>query len=196
MEFHPVVKLPEHARVFDFSSGYDAREIRNEIRHAGYGIGRYNERRPNMYTAPQYRDGRKRRFIHVGIDLWTPPGEAVYAACEGTVAYLADNDQPGNYGPTIIVRHRVRGMVLYALHGHLARESLGRHVPGDILPQGHPFAAVGTVGENGNWEPHLHYQLSLQDPGKPDMPGVVSEDELENALKIYPDPRIILGDIY
>ena len=48
----------------------------------------------------------------------------------------------------------------------------------------------------GGWEPHLHFQLSWEEPTGNDMPGVVSRDDREWALEKYPDPRIVLGRIY
>lgn len=189
VKFHPVMELPEKYRVFDFTGGYDP----EQIRQAKWGVGRYNERRRNMYTAPQFAN---RRFIHMGIDIWSPPDEPVYAAWDGVIAYMADNDQEGDYGPTIILKHRIAGRQMFALHGHLSRSSLDENRVGEALAKGEPFARTGRVEENGRWVPHLHYQLSWVDPGQPDMPGVVSEDELAEALQIYPDPRIVLGKVY
>lgn len=189
IQFHPVVKLPEDYRVFDFTKGYDPEEIQN----VQWGIGRYNERRHNMYTAPQYAN---RRYIHMGIDIWTPPGEPVYASRVGLIAYMADHDQPGNYGPTIVLNHQIGKSDLFALYGHLTRDSLTENSIGDIVHQGSIFAKIGSSEENGGWMPHLHYQLSWNDPGEADMPGVVAESELEEALQVYPDPRIVLGNLY
>ena len=50
--------------------------------------------------------------------------------------------------------------------------------------------------ENGGWEPHLHFQLSYQEPETHDMPGVVAPSDREEALQIYPDPRLVLGTLY
>ena len=58
---------------------------------------------------------------------------------------------------------------------------------------------MGTLGdksENGGWNPHLHFQLSLVAPEVPDIPGVVSENDRKQALQIYPDPQLILGSLY
>ncbi|HET6528601.1 MAG TPA: hypothetical protein VFG39_07595, partial [Balneolaceae bacterium] len=58
------------------------------------------------------------------------------------------------------------------------------------------IAEIGTEEVNGGWAPHLHFQLSVDDPGKADLPGVVSDDEREQALELYPDPRLVLGELY
>jgi peptidoglycan LD-endopeptidase LytH len=188
-DFHPVINLPDTYKVFDFTCGYDPELIRK----VKWGIGRYNERRRGMYTAPQYAN---RRFIHMGIDIWAPPGEPVYAASDGEIVYMADHDQRGNYGPVIILKHKINNKVFFALHGHLSKKSFRLNRVGKMLKRGEGFAKIGRLEENGEWEPHLHYQLSWHDPGEADMPGVVAEDELEKALKMYPDPRIVLGEIY
>jgi peptidoglycan LD-endopeptidase LytH len=189
IDFHPVIKLPDHYTVFDFTNEYNG----EMVQRAAWGVGRYNERRRNMYTAPQYEN---RRFIHMGIDIWTPANEPVYSAWDGVVAYKADHDQKGNYGPVIILKHTIHEMPFYALHGHLSKLSLLDNEIGSEVRRGEKFAYVGSYEENGNWEPHLHYQLSFTDPGEADMPGVVSEADLPEALKIYPDPRIVLGSLY
>ncbi len=54
----------------------------------------------------------------------------------------------------------------------------------------------GDESENGGWEPHLHFQLSLVKPETHDLPGVVTKEERKSALKKYPDPRLVLGPIY
>jgi peptidoglycan LD-endopeptidase LytH len=189
IDFHPVIKLPQQYTVFDFRNGYDD----EEIQQVTWGVGRYNERRRNMYTAPQYEN---RRFIHMGIDIWTPVHEQVYAVWDGVVEYKADLNQPGNYGPVIVLKHSFDDVHLYALHGHLTRSSIKKVEIGEQVKRGDMFARVGDFEENGNWEPHLHYQLSYRDPGKSDMPGVVSEEDLNESLNIYPDPRIVLGSLY
>ena len=45
-------------------------------------------------------------------------------------------------------------------------------------------------------EPHLHFQLSKVEPESHDLPGVVSIEDSAIALKLYPDPRFVLGSIY
>ena len=52
---------------------------------------------------------------------------------------------------------------------------------------------MGSEEENGGWPPHVHFQLSLIEPEECDLPGVVSEENHDIALKIFPDPRMVLG---
>lgn len=187
--FHPVMELPGDALVLDLGRRRDT----SFIRELEWAIGRYDEKRRHMYLAPQYEG---RRNIHMGIDLWTRAGAPVYVFAGGEIAYLADHDQEGNYGPTIVTRHRLEEAPLWALHGHLSRDSLQRWKPGDPVGRGALLGRLGTEEENGGWVPHLHFQISREDPGGADMPGVVAGEERREALRRYPDPRIILGDIY
>lgn len=190
---HPVMNLPDRYEVFDFSEGYDPKEMSRFVENGGWGVGGYSEKRKNMYLAPQYKN---RRNIHMGIDIWAAAGESVYAPYEGKVAYLADHNQEGNYGGTLVLMHNVEGNEYFALYGHLSPESISNLKPGQKVKAGDKVGELGDESENGNWPPHLHYQISVQDPGEADMPGVVSDEEHEEALKLYPDPRILLGEIY
>uniref|UniRef100_A0A0C3SWS6 Peptidase M23 domain-containing protein n=1 Tax=Guillardia theta (strain CCMP2712) TaxID=905079 RepID=A0A0C3SWS6_GUITC len=44
---------------------------------------------------------------------------------------------------------------------------------------------------NGGWPPHLHFQLSLQQPTTHDMPGVVAKKDHDEALRLFPDPQLV-----
>lgn len=180
---------PGHRYVFDFSDGYDPEFIRQKE----WGIGKYNEKRFNMYVAPQYKNERN---IHMGIDIWAKAGEPVFSFYDGVVAYKRDNNQEGNYGPTIILRYEIDHTKLFALYGHLSRASLQMVSLGEIVKKGQRIGELGEEHVNGGWIPHLHFQLSVEDPGEADMPGVVSVDDRKQALQTFPDPRIVLGDLY
>jgi hypothetical protein len=58
------------------------------------------------------------------------------------------------------------------------------------------LAFIGAEHENGGWPPHLHLQLSVNEPVGNDLPGVVTDEERLQALKDYPDPRLIVGNVY
>lgn len=180
---------PSEFYVFDFTKGYDAEFIRKQ----GWGIGRYDERRSNMYDTKLFNNERN---LHIGIDIWAPAGESVYSFWDGKVIYMQNNDNPGDYGPTIVVKYELNDSPLYALYGHLSEESLDMVSVGQPIPKGQQIATLGDDNVNGGWVPHLHFQLSLEDPGEADMPGVVAKDDRAEALKKYPDPRIVLGDLY
>lgn len=187
------MKISGSPKIFDFTKGYDTKAINQLINSGEWSIGRYNEKRRGMYVAPQYKN---RRDIHMGIDIWAPAGEPVFAALDGEVAYMEYRSREGDYGATIVLKHQWKNEPLFALYGHLSISSLKKLNIGDELKAGDQVAVLGNESENGNWPPHLHYQLSRVDPGEADMPGVVSDDELEEALKVYPDPRMIIGPVY
>ena len=187
--FSAVIHLPSDYEVFDFSNGYDP----NRKHKYAYGIGKYNEKRPNMYTSDLYDD---QRDIHMGIDIMAPVGTQVHAFYEGEVFLFANNDKDLDYGHTLITKHIINGQSIYALFGHLSEKSISSIYIGQKFLAGDVIAYVGDRHENGGWNPHLHFQISIVEPTVCDMPGVVHEKDLNAALKMYPDPRIILGDVY
>ncbi len=200
--FHPVIDMGDTWQVLDLTKGYDPEAISLDPP----SVGRYNEKRSRMYTTGLFKGVRN---IHMGIDIWVPAGTPVCAFAEGRVLFFRDNDQPGDYGPTIVTEHFVPmdlgssrspsggpSVPLYALFGHLSRASLKHVSEGMPLEKGQPFAEVGNAAENGGWVPHLHFQLSRVRPAVPDMPGVVAPEDLTEALRTYPDPQQVLGPMY
>ncbi|MBP3193672.1 peptidoglycan DD-metalloendopeptidase family protein [Natronogracilivirga saccharolytica] len=201
--FHPVIDVGDQWNVLDLTGGYNP----DVISLNPPSIGRYNEKRSGMYTTELFGGVR---HIHVGLDIWVPAGTPVYAFADGEVLFFRDNNHPGDYGPTIVTRHQLPAalfrenagkreeILVYALFGHLSRESLdGTNVTrGMAFKKGDILARVGDDLENGGWVPHLHFQLSLEHPAEPDMPGVVSEEQLEESLKRFPDPQLVLGRYY
>jgi murein DD-endopeptidase MepM/ murein hydrolase activator NlpD len=180
---------PDKLYVFDFTKGYDEAFIRKQ----GWGIGRYNEQRSKMYETALFNNERN---VHIGIDIWAPAGEPVYSFWDGQIVYMQDNNNPGDYGPTIVVRYDLNEGALYALYGHLSKSSLNIVSVGENVHKGQKIAELGEKEVNGGWAPHLHFQLSVEDPEEADMPGVVDEKNRNEALEIYPDPRLVLGDLY
>jgi murein DD-endopeptidase MepM/ murein hydrolase activator NlpD len=180
---------PAKMPVIDLSEKYDPEYLSS----VEWGIGKYNEKRLGMYTAPQYRNHRN---IHMGIDIWAAAGSSVYTFWDGVIAYMYDHRQDGNYGPTIVTRHMIEGKELFALYGHLSRESLRFVFIGQEVVRGQKIAELGVKEVNGGWAPHLHFQLSVEDPGEADMPGVIADEDRAEALRLYPDPRMILGKLY
>ena len=187
--FGSVIRLPDTYEVYDFSAGYDPDR---ELSHP-YGVGKYDEVRPGMYDGEQFEGIRN---IHVGIDIGTPAGEPVLAFYPGRIFKLGDNNLPYDYGPTIITQHTWLDQTVFALHGHLSRASLALWKEGDQFAMGATLAHVGQSHENGGWNPHLHFQLSLIAPTTHDLPGAVSADDREWARRVFPDPQCVLGKLY
>ena len=124
----------------------------------------------------------------------------VFAFEDGIIHSFADNDEDGSYGPTIITEHQLviegQRRSIWLLHGHLSRQSLVGLNVGTRINKGDQIASIGEEHENGGWPPHVHLQLSFFEPAEPDLQGVVSPENREHALEMYPDPRNILGNLY
>ena len=189
-DHHPVIFLPEDYEVYDFSDGYDP----NRTLRCEYGIGKYNEHRPGMYQGEHFE--RDRRTVHIGIDIAGPIGCPVFAFADGIICRQGYNALPWDYGATIITEHKIDGVTLFALHGHLSKASLHLRKEGDAFRRGEQLAELGDKTENGGWNPHLHFQLSYRRPSNADMPGVVSLADRDAALRDYPDPQLVLGKLY
>lgn len=184
--FHPVLELPPGTPVLDLSQGPFPHSF-------PFSIGKYAERRPGVYTGHQYAGGR---IWHVGIDLGAPEGSEIRSFGEGVVFDFADHAREGDYGPTLITRHDLEGKPLYALWGHLSKSSLEGMEKGKGIRRGEKIGEIGSSQENGGWPSHLHLQLSWEAPVGADLPGTVTEADLEIALRKYPDPRMVLGPLY
>ena len=157
------------------------------------GIGRYNEDRVLYRHSPLFDGTVERRSIHLGIDLFVAEGTEVLAPLPATVHSAADNAGLGNYGPTVILRHRLDQVEFHTLYGHLSRSSLERFEPGTELITGDMIGEVGDLQENGSWPPHLHFQIITETLGdEVDYPGVAAPSERERYLELCPDPNLIL----
>jgi len=104
-----------------------------------------------------------------------------------------DNKGKGDYGPTIILEHDMNGQRLFTLYGHLNRESLALHDEDELIKAGDMIGYVGSPAVNGNYVPHLHFQLMSSMLGnKLDFPGVAAERDLAYYLQVVHHPDIIL----
>ena len=189
ISFDNIIDLPDNVYVHDFESNNKFQETSNS-----FSIGRYNEKRPNMYEGDLFE--KTKRFIHMGIDIGAPVGTPVKSFYDGEIFLFKYNDQKLDYGYTIITKHQIKGQNIYALYGHLSNSSLKNKNIGQKIYSGEVIAYLGSEEENGGWPPHVHFQLSLIEPKICDLPGVVSEENHNIALKIFPDPRKVLGKIY
>jgi peptidoglycan LD-endopeptidase LytH len=188
--FTPVMKLPSDLPVFDFSEIYDP----DRTLETPFGVGKYDEVRPTMYTEPQFSS--EVRNIHMGIDLAAPIGTKVFAFYHGVIHAFGVNALPQDYGPTVITRHEIKGQRVYALYGHLSTDSLQNLEVGTAVEQGTIIGSIGDYAENGGWNPHLHFQLSRIKPNGYDLPGAVSAAHRAWARRAFPDPRLVLGPLY
>jgi murein DD-endopeptidase MepM/ murein hydrolase activator NlpD len=166
-----------------------------EIRaaEARAAIGGYNEERI-LYSRSGHFGGTEPRTIHLGVDVWTEAGTPVFAPLAGKVHSFRDNAGFGDYGPTVILEHRLPGIVFFTLYGHLSRTSLSDLFEGKYLEAGQAVGAIGPYPENGDWPPHLHFQLITDMLGlKGDFPGVAALSQRSRYLSLCPDPTFLLS---
>lgn len=166
-----------------------------EAQQAQIGVGGYLENRiiyrrsPGLFGDPTV----PARSLHLGVDVWVRAGTPVWSPLPATVHSLADNDHFGDYGPTIILEHELEGVLFYTLYGHLARREMALLRPGMRIEPGIAFAEVGPPPENGDWPPHLHFQIIADMQGLVgDFPGVALPAEREKWAALCPDPNLIL----
>ncbi|PKR54523.1 peptidoglycan DD-metalloendopeptidase family protein [Thalassospira marina] len=160
---------------------------------APVGVGRYREDRI-CYQSPQFKTGGEARSQHLGIDLFLAAGTPVYMPLDGVVHSFADNNLPLDYGPTIIMEHNPEpGIRFWTLYGHLSRESLdGLHV-GKTFAKGEELCQFGDYPVNGDWIPHLHFQLIFDLLGKRgDYYGAAKPSQWDVWAAICPNANLIL----
>lgn len=154
------------------------------------GIGGYFEHRV-IYRRSEYFNQAETepRCIHLGLDIWSSVGTEIYAPMDGVIHSFANNNQFGDYGPTIILQHNLEDKILYTLYGHLSLESLDGIFEGKIIKKGEQIATFGDFPINGDWPPHLHFQVMNDLLGmKGDFPGVCTISDIEKYQRICLDP--------
>ncbi|MCH7410731.1 peptidoglycan DD-metalloendopeptidase family protein [Belliella sp. DSM 111904] len=160
-----------------------------------YGIGGYFEHRAIYQRSKVFATAVEDfRDIHLGVDIWTKAGHPVYTPIDGAIHSFQDNVGFGNYGPTIIMEHKLGNKLLYSLYGHLQRVDLANLTVGKKFKKGDLLCHVGEFPENGDWPAHLHFQLMWDMMGNVgDFPGVCSHREQEKYRLICPNPHFIIG---
>jgi len=165
-----------------------------QTNNAKVAYGGYHEIR-NLYNqAHLFNDKQsEERNIHIGMDLWIKAGTPVLAALDGAVHGFDFNAGKGNYGPTIILEHRIENQIFYTLYGHLSVESIENIEIGTIFKKGQTLATLGDSSVNGGYSPHLHFQIikNIEDNFS-DYPGVCSKKTLDFYLENCPDPNLLL----
>jgi len=164
---------------------------------ARYGIGGYAEYRSFFYSRSSVFDaaaGEEPRRLHLGIDIWADAGTSVFAFMGGMVHSFAFNNRFGDYGATLIVLHQLDGIAFYTLYGHISLSDISDIRAGQYVSRGQEIAHFGQAGENGNWPPHLHFQIINDlEMNKGDYPGVCAYNQKEKYLKNCPDPDLVLN---
>ena len=221
--FHPVVPFnpaKEKLYAFDFTENnkeLTTEQIANTESFANYlnaqlknheckyGIGGYNEHR-TLYARSKHFDAASKvspaggnaeeaepRRLHLGTDIWGPTGTKIMSPLDGIVHSFAFNNNDSDYGATIILTHNIEGVSFNTLYGHLSLNSIKNLYEGKRITPGEVFTEFGMRFENGNWPPHLHFQIigDMQN-WQGDYPGVCKFSEKEQWLQNCPDPDLIL----
>ena len=212
--FHPVVEFDP---VKDILTRMDLTSAQNELNEeiindtvlytqwvnetlkqagAKFAIGGYAEHRM-VYSFSRLFDGgpgeEPRRF-HLGTDIWGKPHTKVMSPFNGIIHSFADNNGRGDYGATVILTHHLEHHAFYTLYGHLSLNSLKNLSEGERVDAGEVFGEFGIPAENGQWPPHLHFQIIEDINGwKGDYPGVCRLSEKDEWLVNCPDPDLILN---
>jgi murein DD-endopeptidase MepM/ murein hydrolase activator NlpD len=190
----------EELKVIDLSSSKELGVYVNKViakNNAEIAYGGYLEKR-NIYQRSEYfkseTNPKDERNIHLGIDFWAEAGTSVLAALDGSVHSFQNNTNHGDYGPTIILEHDIDGNKFYTLYGHLSLESIQNISIGQVVEQGDEIAELGSAKVNGDYPPHLHFQIIYDLKGMSgDYPGVCSENEIDFYKENSPDPSLLLN---
>ncbi|RKS00716.1 peptidoglycan DD-metalloendopeptidase family protein [Flavobacterium sp. 102] len=165
-----------------------------ENNKAKIAYGGYNETR-NLYQRSTVfkNDNTDERNIHIGLDLWINESAPIYAALDGKIHSFQNNTALGDYGPTIILEHEIESFKFHTLYGHLSLDSLKDKKVGNFVQQGEQIGNLGLPPINGDYAPHLHFQIIIDMENKTgDYPGVCSSKTLSFYLRNCPDPNLLL----
>lgn len=178
----------------------DASDFENYIEkflnknNAEVAYGGYTEKRNLYKRSTAFKNNEtEERNIHIGLDLWIKAETSVLSALDGTIHSFKNNNEIGNYGPTIILKHQIKNQTFYTLYGHLSLDSIENLKIGMSFKKGQQLATLGDASINGDYSPHLHFQI-IEDIGDyfGDYPGVCSETDLNFYLNNCPDPNLLL----
>ncbi len=161
-----------------------------KVAYGGYLETRGIYQRSNYFNNTDPNDERN---IHLGLDLWIQAETPIFTPLDGIVHSYKNNTNYGDYGPTIILEHNLNGVKFYTLYGHLSLESLEGLTIGKIFEKDEQIATLGDASVNGDYAPHLHFQIikDLQDYHG-DYPGVTSSGDIEFYHSNCPDPNLLL----
>ena len=209
-----IIKIDENAITLDLSQGADLFgvpvtgllvdefsdliERKLQKNKTDFAFGRWAENR-GIYSNDLFdsnENDKEKRSIHMGVDVFCEHRTKIFSPLDGVVHIKGNNKAELDYGPLIIMRHKDHeGNYFYTLYGHLDSQSMKNINMGDKIKAGQLIAEVGAPPENGNWPPHLHFQLILDllDLGS-NFPGVAFPSEKEIWLTLSPCPLMFFPD--
>ena len=162
--------------------------------HAKVAFGGYLETRDLYKRSSVFNNQTSdERNIHIGLDLWINNSAPIYAVLDGKIHSFQNNIALGDYGPTIILKHQIEDFTFHTLYGHLSSESLIDKKVGDFVKKGEKIATLGLPPINGDYAPHLHFQIIIDlENNSGDYPGVCSQNKVAFYSKNCPDPNLLL----
>lgn len=163
--------------------------------NAKVAYGGYLEKRKIYEQSERFQstNNGESRNIHLGIDFWCDANTPVLSVLRGKIYSIRNNNDAGNYGPTIIVEHYIQGERFYTLYGHLSLESMDYVKVGQEVEDGEQIGFLGDSSVNGGYAPHLHFQIIEDLQGfNGDYPGVASEADLYFYQDNCPNPNTLL----
>jgi len=180
---------PANAAEFEIFISNCLEKNNAEVAYGGYIEGRNLYQRSTIFK----NDSIPERNIHIGLDLWTKVDTAVLAPLDGKVHSFKNNIGLGDYGPTIILEHIVENEKFYTLYGHLSLESIENLSVGTFFNKGQKIATLGNASVNGDYAPHLHFQIIKNiEEYNGDYPGVCNTNDLNFYIENCPDPNLLL----
>lgn len=180
---------PKNASEFEsFISDYLEKND-GKVAFGGYIEGRTLYQRSSIFK----NDSIPERNIHIGLDLWTKVNTEILAPLDGKVHSFKNNIGLGDYGPTIILEHEIENEKFYTLYGHLSLESIENLAVGAFFKKGEKIATLGDAAVNGDYAPHLHFQIIRNiEEYWGDYPGVCNTNDLNFYIENCPDPNLLL----
>lgn len=166
------------------------RDHNSKIAYGGYLETRDIYQRSDYFNNS---NSENERNIHIGLDLWIAAKTPIYTPLNAKVHSFNNNTNFGDYGPTIILEHNVEGNIFYTLYGHLSLESLNNLSVGQTFNQGEQIATLGDASVNGDYAPHLHFQIIKDiEHYNGDYPGVANKQDIDFYSSNCPDPNLLL----
>lgn len=179
----------ENAEDFEIFISNFLTKNNGKVAYGGYIEGRNIYKRSIIFK----NDYITERNIHIGLDLWIEAETPVLAALDGKLHSFKNNAGLGDYGPTIILEHLAENEKFYTLYGHLSLESIKNLTVGTFYKKGEEIATVGNSEVNGEYAPHLHFQIIKNIENYwGDYPGVCSRNDLNFYIENCPDPNLLL----
>lgn len=190
-ENNPTVKTEtEFNNPSYFQSKLDDIQLQNQTKIIAGG---YLEKRA-LYTSDIYNlaNSTEKRNIHLGVDFWLPEQTPVTSFLNGKIVCAVHQKDYKGYGGFVILEHQMDDVVFYTLYGHLSKKSVEQLATKTRLKKGEQIGVLGNYEENGEWVPHLHFQVMLDLLSYTnDFPGVALESEIEFWKTICPNPNLL-----